>query len=105
MSEINWKPIGNKIIVKKLEIDDEVTSSGLFIVSHEKNDKTKKAEVVAVGSGMTVNGVLIPLEISVGDIVIYNGMYGTDIGSFHTSETNEYMILHEEDIVGVLESA
>lgn len=103
MTGVGWRPLGDKIIVKKLGNEEsDVTASGLFVVSHEKNDKTKRAEVVSVGEGRYQNGVRIPISVAVGDIIIYNGMYGTDIGAFLKADENEYMILHEEDIIGVV---
>lgn len=102
MDSPNWRPTSDRILVKKIEDSEQVSESGLFIVSHEQNDKTKRAEVVSVGPGVYKNGNYIPVPVSPGDIVIYNGMYGTDVGSFHTSSDNEYMILHEEDILAVI---
>ena len=93
-----------KLLVKKLEEPEAVTSSGLFVVNNEKNDVTKKALVVAVGTGKIQNGQRIPIDVNEGDTVIYNGMYGTDIGSFHTSNSNDYMILHVEDVIAVVTS-
>ena len=103
MSEVEWKPVLDRIIVKKINEEEEVTTSGLLIVNNEKNDKTKKAEVVAVGPGKVIDGKRVPLELQVGDTVIYNGMYGTDIGSFNTSHSNEYMILHEDDVIAIVQ--
>jgi chaperonin GroES len=99
---MEWKPLGDRIIVKKLEDDDKITTSGIHLVSHEKNEKNKKAMVVAVGPGKHENGHRIPMSISVGDKVLYNGMYGTDIGSFTSAGDDELMILHEEDVIAIV---
>ena len=102
MNEINWKPVADKVLVKKIIENDEVTASGLVVVNNEKNDITKKALVIAVGPGKIEKGFRVPLDIQEGDTVIYNGMYGTDIGSFHTANSNDYMILHADDILAVI---
>jgi len=99
---MDWKAIGDRVIVKKLEEDDTITSSGIHVVSNEKNDKTKKGEVVSIGSGKLVDGKKVPLSVEVGQTIIYNGTYGTDIGSFHSSNSNNYLILHDDDILAVV---
>jgi len=102
MKDLEWRPLGDRIIVTKLEDDDKVTTSGLHLVSYEKNEKNKKALVVAVGPGKYENGHLVPLEVEVGDKILYNGMYGTDIGAFMLKDDEKLMILHEEDIIAVV---
>jgi chaperonin GroES len=101
---MDWRPIGNKVIVKKIQDEDEVTSSGLLLVSGEEDHKKhKKGEVVAVGKGaVSPDGSRIPMSVAVGDIVLYPGSYGTDIGIFATSHSNEHLILHEDDITAIV---
>lgn len=97
---MNWKAIGDKIIIKKIKDEDEISTSGLFLVN--KQDTVSRGEVVSVGNGAPINGSRAPIGVSVGDIVIYDDKYGTDIGSFHTSHSNDYMVLHEQDILAVI---
>lgn len=97
---MSWKAIGDKIIIKKVKDEEEISTSGLFLVN--KQDTVSRGEVVSVGSGGVVNGSRAPIGVEVGDVVIYDDKYGTDIGSFHTSHSNEYMVLHEQDILAVV---
>lgn len=99
---MNWSAVGNKIVVKKLKKEEEEqTISGLFLVN--KQDSASRGEVVSVGSGEIINGSRVPLEVNVGDVVLYDDKYGTDIGSFHTSHSNDYMVLHEQDILAIID--
>jgi chaperonin GroES len=100
---MEWQPLGDRIIVRKLEDDDKVTTSGIHVVSHEKNEKNKKAVVVAAGPGKYSGAHRVPMTIKVGDTVLYNGMYGTDIGDFTLRDDDKLMILHEEDVIAVVE--
>ena len=88
---MDWKPIGDKILVRKLE-DETETTSGLILVNDQRTIKT--AEVVSVGSGTYRGGNLIPPDVSVGDTVYFHKEYGTDLPD------GDHMILHEEDILG-----
>lgn len=100
MESVSWKAVGDKIIIKKIQDPDQITDSGLFVAA--KLDTVSKGEVVSVGRGTYVNGHHVPLGVEVGDVIIYDDKYGTDIGSFHTSHSNDYMILHEQDIIAII---
>lgn len=96
----NWKASGDRVIIKKIKDPDQVTPTGLFLAA--KQDTVSRGEVVSVGQGALVSGSRVPIEVEIGDVVIYDDKYGTDIGSFHTSHSNEYMILHEQDILAIV---
>lgn len=91
---MNWKPLADRVIVKKIE-EDSKTPSGLFVVS-KTEEGLKRAEVVAVGPGKFQGSIRVPVEVSVGDIIHYHHAYGTDL-----PDSDVYMILHEEDILAV----
>ena len=91
------KPLSDRIIVKPIE-EDKQTSSGLFIAS-KSSISTPKGTVLAVGPGRTTSeGVLIPMQISVGDTVIFTA--GTGISSKLKNE--DVLIMHEEAVLGIL---
>ncbi len=100
----SWKPLGDRVVIKKLDSGEETTSSGLVVVGTDPNDKHVKGEVVAVGPGKVQGSSHVPVGVEVGDTVLYHKHYGTDIGSFHESASNQYLILHEEDIIAVVGS-
>lgn len=94
---MNMKPIGDKIVVKPAK-SEEKTQSGI-VLPGAAQEKPHQGEVVAVGSGvLTDNGQRVPLEVSVGDRVVY-GKYG---GAEVKFEGEEYIILSEKDILVVL---
>ena len=87
---MDWKPLGDKIIVRKLE-DETQTTGGLILVTDQRTIKT--AEVVAVGAGTYQGGKLIPMDVEAGDVVYFHKDFGTDLPD------GDHMILHEEDII------
>jgi len=87
---MDWKPLGDRVIVRKLE-DQKETTSGLILMNDQRTIKT--AEVVAVGTGTFQGSTRIPVDVSVGDTVYFHKDYGTDLFD------DEHMILHEEDIL------
>jgi len=100
---MNWKPLGDKVIVRKMEDSETKTNSGIVLIGTDPNEKHVEAEVVAVGSGKWENGHLIPMDVEVGDIVLHHKHYGTDISPDNPADKAEYMILHGEDITGIVQ--
>lgn len=93
------KPLEDKVIVKPIVKDEEVSSSGLIIQKLEK-ERANEAIVVAVGPGMTFNnGDRLTIDLNVGDKVIFSKYQGTDIE--HDGE--KLLILSYRDIVAVIE--
>lgn len=99
----NLRPLADRVLVKKIEEDESVKPSGLIVVDDAGADH-RKAVVVAVGPGKWVEGKRVPVGVSVGDTILYHKNYGTDVGSFLEAYKNEYMILHEEDLLAVVQS-
>jgi len=90
------KPLGDRVLVKA-DVAEEVTSSGLYIPDTAK-EKPQQGTVVAVGPGKVENGNKIDMTVKKGDKVI-NGKYaGTEV----SVDGNEYLIMRESDIVGIL---
>ena len=92
------KPLGDRIVIKVVE-DTEQTSGGIFIPDSAK-EKPQKGEVVAVGVGkMNEKGEREPMDVKVGDVVLYAKYAGTDI----KMDGNEYKILSVKDALAVIE--
>ena len=78
MSEITYAPLGNRVVVKPSEEAAEMSAGGIFIPDTAK-EKPQEGEVIAVGPGRTTDsGERIPVDIAVGDTVIYPQYVGTE---------------------------
>ena len=92
------RPMQDRIIVKRLE-EESKTAGGLFIPDTAK-EKPQKGEVIAVGKGKkTDDGKVIALDVKTGDQVLFGKYAGTEI----KIEGEEYLIMREDDILGVIE--
>ena len=92
------KPLGDRIVIKVIE-DTEQTSGGIFIPDSAK-EKPQKVEVVAIGQGkMNEKGEREPMDVKVGDTVLYAKYAGTDI----KMDGVEYKILSVKDALAVIE--
>ena len=95
---MNLKPLGDRIVIKVIE-DTEQTSGGIFIPDSAK-EKPQKGEVVAVGEGkMNEKGEREPMDVKVGDVVLYAKYAGTDI----KMDGVEYKILSIKDALAIIE--
>ena len=91
------KPLADRIVIKVIE-DTEQTSGGIFIPDSAK-EKPQKGEVVAIGQGKVgENGEREPMDVQVGDIILYAKYAGTDI----KMDGVEYKILSIKDELAVL---
>jgi len=94
---VKLKPLGDRVVLKPLR-DEEKTKGGIVLPDTAK-EKPQKGEVVAIGSGRLLeNGERAPLEVKVGDRVIFSKYAGTEI----KIEGEEYLIVYERDILAVL---
>ena len=95
---MNLKPIGDRIIVKAMNAD-EVTKTGIILPGADK-EKPERGTVVAIGSGKILeDGTRRPLEVKVGDTVVFKKYSPDDI----KIDDVEYLILSESDILAVVE--
>jgi chaperonin GroES len=94
---VSIKPLEDRIVVRTLEAE-QTTASGLVIPDTAK-EKPQEGEVLAVGPGRVADsGNRIPLDVAVGDKVIYSKYGGTEIK--HTGE--DYLILSARDVLAVI---
>ncbi len=91
------KPLGDRVVVKP-EPAEEQTASGLYIPDTAK-EKPQRGTVVAVGPGRVENGTKIEMTVKEGDKVLYGKYAGTEI----VLDGEEYLIMRESDILGILE--
>jgi len=97
---MNIRPLYDRIVVKRLENDVEKTASGLFIPDSAK-EKPQEGEVVAVGQGKRGDdGKLMPLDVKAGDRILFGKYSGSDI----KMDGNEYLIMREDEVLGVIEN-
>ena len=91
------RPLYDRIVVKRIEQQEQM-QGGLYIPDSAK-EKPQEGEVVAAGTGKRLeNGTVIPLEVKEGDRVLFGKYSGTEI----KVDDNEYLILREDEILGIL---
>ena len=96
---MNIRPLYDRVVVRR-STEEEDKSSGGIIIPDSAKEKPQKAEVVAVGNGKrNDDGKLIPLEVKVGDHILFGKYSGNEI----KSDGQEYLILREDEILGVIE--
>ena len=91
-------PIKDNIVVKRLE--EEEKKVGSIIIPDSAKEKPLTAEVIAVGSGRTLkDGQKVELEVKVGDKVLVGKYSGSEV----KLDGNEYLILKEDEVLGIVE--
>lgn len=97
MSKINLKPLADRIVVKPAEAEEK-TAGGIILPDTAK-EKPVEGTVVAAGPGKVADdGKAIKMEVKVGDKVLYGKYSGTEV----TINGEEYLIMRESDIFGIL---
>ena len=90
---MDLQPLGDRLIVEVLD-EDEITVSGIVLPDTAK-EKPQRGKVLAVGNGRYEDGKLVPLDVAVGDEVIYSKYGGTEV----KLSGDEFLILRESDIL------
>lgn len=91
------KPISDNILVERLEAEQK---KGAIIIPDSAKEKPKQGKVVAVGKGKTdEDGKLIRMNVKKGDKIIFASFAGTDV----EIKGKEYVIMREEDVLGIIE--
>ncbi|MGY3765638.1 co-chaperone GroES [Vagococcus vulneris] len=92
------KPLGDRIIISVTE-EEEQTASG-FVLPSASKEKSQTGEVIAVGDGRTLdNGTKLPVSLSVGQTVMFEKYTGQEV----KYDGQEFLIVHEKDIVAIVE--
>ena len=93
------RPLHDRVILKRME--EETTSAGGIVIPDSAAEKPIRGEVVAAGTGKRLeNGDLLPLDVKVGDKVLFGKYSGTEV----KVEGEDLLVMREEDIVGVIEA-
>lgn len=97
--KLKIRPLHDRIIVKRLE-EEQKTKGGIIIPDSAK-EKPQEATVLAVGNGKVLeDGKVVPLEVKVGDKVLFSKYSGTEI----KLDGEEYLILKEDDVQAIVEA-
>lgn len=91
------KPLADRVVIKLVE--EEETTKGGLILSGSAKEKPQVAEVIAAGPGETVDGVLVPMNVSVGQHIIVSKYAGTEI----KVDGVDMLIVRQSDILAVVE--
>jgi chaperonin GroES len=96
---MNIRPLHDRIVVTRIEDETEKTAGGLFIPDSAK-EKPQQGKVVTVGNGKrTEDGKLIPCDVKAGDRILFGKYSGSDI----KIDGVEYLIMREDEVLGVLD--
>ena len=94
------RPLYDRIVVKRIETQEQM-HGGLYIPDTAK-EKPQEGEVVAVGKGKRLeDGKVIPLDVQPGDRILFGKYSGSDI----KLDNDEYLIMREDEVLGILEAA
>jgi chaperonin GroES len=97
---MKFRPLHDRVVVER--IDAEAKSAGGIIIPDTAKEKPQQGKIVGVGpGGRDDHGKLIPIDLKVGDRVLFGKWSGTEV----KIETVEYLIMKESDIMGVLDGA
>jgi chaperonin GroES len=92
------KPLGDRIIVT-VDKEEEKTVGGIVLANNAK-EKPQTAEVVAVGAGSTTpEGKVLPMTVKTGDKILFDKYAGSEV----KYDDKDYLILHEKDIMAIVE--
>jgi len=98
MAEVNLKPLGDRVIVEAIE-EQEMTASGIVLPETAK-EKPQKGTILAVGPGRKdENGKVVPMDVSVGDVVLYAKYGGTEV---KLDSDTTVLVMRESDILAVV---
>jgi chaperonin GroES len=97
---MKFRPLHDRVVVER--IDAEAKSAGGIIIPDTAKEKPQQGKIVGVGpGGRDDHGKLIPIDLKVGDRVLFGKWSGTEV----KIEAVEYLIMKESDIMGVLDGA
>ena len=90
-----FKPLGDRVVIEPMDDEEQMSSGGIYIPDTAK-EKPQKGTVIAVGPGkLTDDGNRVPVDVCVGDTVVYSKYAGTE---YKEGET-EYLVVRQDDIL------
>ena len=93
------RPLHDRVILKRME--EETTSAGGIVIPDSAAEKPQRGEIVAAGTGKRLdNGEMIPLDVKIGDTVLFGKYSGTEV----KVDGDDLLVMREEDIMGVIEA-
>ena len=96
---MNIRPLHDRVILKRME--EETTSAGGIVIPDSAAEKPVRGEIVAAGTGKRLeSGEIIPLDVKVGDTVLFGKYSGTEV----KVNGDDLLVMREEDIMGVIEA-
>src|SRR6185437_8027142 len=97
-TKVSLRPLGDRVLVRPVEKKDEVR--GGLIIPDTAKEKPQEGEIIAAGKGkIGDDGKLIPMDVKTGDRILYGKYSGTEV----KIEGQEYLIMHQDDILGLVE--
>ena len=96
-TKMNLRPLGDRLILQRAEA--EAKTAGGILLPESAKDKPKEGKIVAVGEGRTdENGKAIPMNVKVGDRVLFSSYAGTEV----KYDGEEYLIMSESDVLAIV---
>ena len=97
-TKVKLRPLHDRILVKRLEEQDE--RHGSIIIPDTAKEKPQEGKVIAVGTGkVNDEGKKVPLDVKAGDRILFGKYSGSEV----KIDGEEYLILREEDVLGILD--
>jgi chaperonin GroES len=97
LTKIKIQPLGDRVLVKAVETKE--TKRGGIIIPDSAKEKPQEGLVVATGKGKTTDdGKTLPMDVKAGDKILYGKYSGSEV----KIEDEEYLIMHQDDILGIL---
>jgi chaperonin GroES len=92
---VSFQPLGDRVVIEPSDDEEQMTSGGIYIPDTAK-EKPQTGTVVAVGPGkLTDEGARLPMDVAVGDTVVYSKYSGTEYKDGDT----EYLVVRQDDIL------
>lgn len=96
---MSFRPLHDRVLVRRIDADEK-TAGGIIIPDTAK-EKPQRGEIIAVGAGTrTEKGGLVPLDLKVGDQVLFGKWSGTEV----KIDGEDLLIMKESDVLGVIEA-
>ncbi len=95
---MNLRPLHDRLIVKRIE--EEERSAGGIIIPDSAKEKPQQGEVIAIGTGKLLeNGTTVPMQVKKGEKILFGKYSGSEI----KIDGQEYLIMREDDVLGIME--